>query len=62
MMGGAWGVGGVLSIPVGMLGDRFGLANVLDGLTVLPLVASFLMIFLKSGSVGRKHEDEKNEA
>lgn len=61
MMGGAWGVGGVLSIPVGMLGDRFGLASVLDGLTVLPLVASFLMIFLRGESIDRKHEDKKNK-
>jgi len=61
MMGGAWGVGGVLSIPVGMLGDRFGLASVLDGLTILPLVASPLMMFLMGGSVIKKYE-ESNEA
>ncbi|MCZ6680519.1 MAG: MFS transporter [Candidatus Poribacteria bacterium] len=46
MMGAAWGVGGLLNTPVGMLADRFGLANVLDGLVMLPLVAAFLMILL----------------
>ena len=54
MMGGAWGVGGVLSIPVGMLGDRFGLANVLDCLTVLPLAGAVLVVFLRNGSLGSK--------
>ena len=61
MMGGAWGVGGVLSIPVGILGDRYGLARVLDGLTVLPLVAALLVVFLLGGNVGREQRDEKNE-
>ena len=58
MMGGAWGVGGVLSIPVGMLGDRFGLEIVLDGLTVLPLVASSLMVFLRGESNPYVYEDK----
>ena len=62
MMGGAWGVGGVLSIPVGMLGDRFGLANVLDCLTVLPLVAAVLVVFLRDGTIGRGHGDEHAKA
>ena len=61
MMGGAWGVGGVLSIPVGMLGDRFGLVNVLDCLTVLPLVAAPLVVFLRNGSLGSRHGDEYSE-
>jgi len=47
MMGAAWGVGGLLSIPVGMLADRFGLSNLLDGLAMLPLATSILVIFLK---------------
>lgn len=61
MMGGAWGVGGVLSIPVGMLGDRFGLANVLDCLTVIPLVAAILVVFLRSGATGGGHGDDYSE-
>ncbi|MCH8291583.1 MFS transporter [Candidatus Poribacteria bacterium] len=47
MMGAAWGVGGLLNIPVGMLADRFGLSNLLDGLAMLPLATSILVIFLK---------------
>lgn len=62
MMGGAWGVGGVLSIPVGMLGDRFGLANVLDCLTVVPLAAAVLVVFLRNGSIGSKQRDEYSES
>ena len=61
MMGGAWGIGGVLSIPVGMLGDRFGLANVLDCLTVLPLVGAVLVVFLRNGSLGSKQRDDYSE-
>ena len=61
MMGGAWGVGGVLSIPVGMLGDHYGLANVLDCLTVLPLVAAVLVVFLRDGTTGDAHGDEFSE-
>ena len=61
MMGGAWGVGGVLSIPVGMLGDRFGLANVLDCLTVLPLAGAVLVVFLRNGSLGSKQRDDYSE-
>ena len=62
MMGGAWGVGGVLSIPVGMLGDRFGLAHVLDCLTVLPLIGAALVVFLRGGTIGGGHEDERGKA
>lgn len=47
MMGGAWGVGGLLNKPVGMLSDRFGIPTVLNGLVTLPLAAAVLMIFLK---------------
>ena len=62
MMGGAWGVGGVLSIPVGMLGDRFGLANVLDCLTVLPLVAAVFVVFLRGGTIEGGRGDEYSKA
>ena len=47
MMGAAWGIGGLLSIPVGMLGDHFGLAKVLDGLVILPLATAALVPLLK---------------
>ena len=49
MMGAAWGVGGLLITPVGVLSDYFGLPKVLDGLAMLPLVTAALMIFLKRG-------------
>ncbi len=62
MMGGAWGVGGVLSIPVGMLGDRFGLANVLDCLTVVPLAAAVLVVFLRNRSIRSKQRNEYSES
>ncbi len=47
MMGAAWGVGGLLITPVGMLSDYFGVPKVLDGLAMLPLVTAALMFFLK---------------
>ena len=47
MMGAAWSIGGLLSIPVGMLGDHFGLARVLDGLVMLPLITVVLVPLLK---------------
>ncbi len=47
MMGAAWGVGGLSSIPVGMLGDHFGLPTVLDGLVMLPLATTALIPLLK---------------
>lgn len=49
MMGAAWGVGGLLITPVGVLSDYFGLSIVLDGLAMLPLVTAVLMLFLKRG-------------
>ena len=49
MMGAAWGVGGLLITPVGMLSDYFGLPKVLDGLAMLPIAAALLMFFLKRG-------------
>ena len=47
MMGAAWSIGGLLSIPVGMLGDHFGLARVLDGLVIFPLITVILIPLLK---------------
>lgn len=47
MMGAAWGVGGLLNKFVGVLGDRFGLPIVLDGLVMLPLLMAPLLIMLR---------------
>ena len=47
MMGAAWGVGGLLNTIVGVLGDKFGLPIVLDGLVMLPLVLAPLLILLR---------------
>ena len=47
MMGAAWGVGGLLNKLVGVLGDRFGLPIVLDGLVMLPLLMAPLLIMLR---------------
>ena len=47
MMGAAWGVGGLLNKLVGVLGDRFGLPIVLDGLVMLPLLMAPLLILLR---------------
>ncbi len=47
MMGAAWGVGGLLNIQVGALGDRFGLPIVLDGLVMLPLLLAPLLLLLR---------------
>ena len=47
MMGAAWGVGGFLNKIVGVLGDKFGLPMVLDGLVMLPLVLAPLLILLR---------------
>ncbi len=47
MMGAAWGVGGFLNKIVGVLGDKFGLPIVLDGLVMLPLVLAPLLILLR---------------
>lgn len=49
MMGAAWGVGGLLITPVGVLSDYYGLPIVLDGLAMLPLVTAVLMLFLQRG-------------
>ena len=46
MMGASWGVGGLLNLIVGALGDKFGLPIVLDGLVMVPLLVSPLLIFL----------------
>ena len=47
MMGASWGVGGLLNLVVGALGDRFGLPIVLDGLVMVPLIISPLMLLLR---------------
>ena len=47
MMGAAWGVGGFLNKIVGVLGDKYGLPIVLDGLVMLPLVLAPLLILLR---------------
>ncbi len=48
MMGAVWGVGGLLNIQVGALGDRFGLPIVLDGLVMLPVVMAPLLLLLRA--------------
>lgn len=47
MMGASWGVGGLLNLIVGTLGDKFGLPIVLDGLVMVPLLVSPLVILLR---------------
>lgn len=47
MMGASWGVGGLLNLLVGAFADKIGLWIVLNGLVLVPLVVSPLMIFLK---------------
>ena len=47
MMGASWGVGGLLNLIVGALGDKFGLPIVLDGLVMVPLLVSPLVILLR---------------
>ncbi|MYG00195.1 MFS transporter [Candidatus Poribacteria bacterium] len=48
MMGASWGVGGLLNLIVGALGDKYGLPIVLDGLVFVPLIVSPLVFFLRS--------------
>ncbi len=48
MMGASWGVGGLLNLAVGALGDKYGLPIVLDGLVFVPLIVSPLVFFLRS--------------
>ena len=47
MMGASWGVGGLLNLIVGVLGDQFGLPIVLDGLAMIPLLISPLLLLLR---------------
>lgn len=47
MMGASWGVGGLLNLFVGVLGDKYGLPIVLDGLVMVPLLISPLMLLLR---------------
>ena len=48
MMGASWGVGGLLNLIVGVLADKYGLPIVLDGLVMVPLTVSPLLLFLRS--------------
>ncbi len=48
MMGASWGVGGLLNLIVGALADKYELPIVLDGLVMVPLMVSPLVIFLRS--------------
>ncbi len=48
MMGASWGVGGLLNLVVGALGDKYGLPIVLDGLVMVPLVVAPLVFFLRT--------------
>lgn len=48
MMGASWGVGGLLNLIVGALGDKYGLPIVLDGLVMVPLLVAPLLIFLRN--------------
>ena len=58
MMGASWGVGGLLNLVVGALGDRFGLPIVLDGLVMVPLIISPLMLLLrKQPDLSKSEED-----
>ena len=47
MMGAAWGFGGLLNLIAGALADKYGLAIMLDGLVMLPLLTAPLLIFLR---------------
>lgn len=47
MMGASWGVGGLLNLFVGTLSDKYGLPIVLDGLAMVPLLISPLMLLLR---------------
>lgn len=47
MMGASWGVGGLLNLIVGELGDKYGLPIVLDGLVMVPLLISPLILILR---------------
>ena len=48
MMGGAWGVAGLLNYPIGMLADHFDREYILSALALLPfLSASFLVLVRK---------------
>lgn len=46
MMGASWGVGGLLNLIVGSMADKYGLSIVLDGLVMVPLLVSPLVILL----------------
>ena len=47
MMGAAWGIAGLLNIPLGGLADQIGRVSLLKGLSIIPFLAVGLLIFLK---------------
>ena len=46
MMGAAWGIAGLLNIPLGGLADQIGRVSLLKGLSIIPFLAVGLLIFL----------------
>ena len=47
MMGAAWGVAGLLNIPLGSLADQIGRVSLLKRLSILPFLTASLLAFLK---------------
>ena len=47
MMGGAWGVAGLLNYPIGMLADHFDREYILSALTLLPFLSVFFLILVR---------------
>ena len=47
MMGAAWGVAGLLNIPLGSLADQIGRVSLLKGLSILPFLTASLLAFLR---------------
>ena len=58
MMGASWGVGGLLNLIVGALADEYGLTIVLNGLVMVPLLISPLMLFLRRQPDLSKSEED----
>ena len=47
MMGGAWGVAGLLNYPIGMLADHFDREYILSALALLPFLSVFFLILVR---------------
>ena len=47
MMGAAWGVAGLITIPLGSLADQIGRVSLLRGLSILPFLTAGLLAFLR---------------